>query len=295
VDPEGPPAGGGRPNENAGAAASILRLLAIMARLRDPERGCPWDQKQSFATIAPYTIEEAYEVADAIERGDMHELKDELGDLLLQVVYHARMAEEAGHFAFADATEAICDKMIRRHPHVFGEAATGGHPGQWEAIKQAERQAKQANGGRSCKAGLFDGVPAGLPAMIRSAKLQRRSARAGFDWPSPGPIVEKIEEELAELRAEIGGASGTECERRQFEEFGDLMFVMVNLGLHLGIDPEAALRAANGKFVRRMEAVEASARANGRELLEMTLDEMQVLWDRVKAAEQERGVSGGPE
>jgi nucleoside triphosphate diphosphatase len=275
--------------DNPKDAAALMRLLAIMARLRDPERGCPWDQKQNFATIAPYTVEEAYEVADAIERGDMDDLKDELGDLLLQVVYHARIAEEAGHFAFADAAEAICDKMIRRHPHVFGEAAAESYAGQWEAIKQAEREAKQARGGGSGKAGLFDSVPAGLPAMIRSAKLQRRAARIGFDWPSPGPILEKIEEELAELRAEIGGAAGGEKKARQFEEFGDLMFVMVNLGLHLGIDPEAALRAANGKFVRRMEAVEEAAAASCRKLSDMTLDEMQVLWDRAKATEREQG------
>jgi MazG family protein len=275
--------------DGVNAPDPVKRLLAIMARLRDPGRGCPWDQKQSFATIAPYTIEEAYEVAGAIERGDMDDLKDELGDLLLQVVYHARMAEEAGHFAFAGVAEAICDKMIRRHPHVFGDAAAGGGPGQWEAIKQAERQAKEARGGGNGKAGLFGGVPDALPAIIRSAKLQRRAARVGFDWPSAAPIFEKIEEELAELRAEIGGAAGAEKGRRQFEEFGDLMFVMVNLGLHLGIDAEAALRAANGKFVRRMEAVEAGARASGKELSEMTLDGMQALWDQAKAAERERG------
>jgi MazG family protein len=276
-------------SDDISAADPMQRLLAIMARLRDPERGCPWDQKQSFATIAPYTIEEAYEVAGAIERGDMEDLRDELGDLLLQVVYHARMAEEAGHFAFAGVAEAICDKMIRRHPHVFGGAAAGGHPAQWEAIKHAERQAKQAQGGGNARARLFDGVPDGLPAMMRSAKLQRRAARIGFDWPSAGPIFEKVEEELGELRAEIGGQPGAETERRQFEEFGDLMFVMVNLGLHLGIDPEAALRAANGKFVRRMEAVEAGAAASGKELSGMTLDEMQVLWDRAKAEERESG------
>jgi MazG family protein len=284
-DPEGLLAGD-EATKYASAAEALMRLLAIMARLRDPERGCPWDQKQTFATIAPYTIEEAYEVAGAIERGDMDDLKDELGDLLLQAVYHARMAEEAGHFAFAAVAEAICDKMIRRHPHVFGDAVAGGHPGQWEAIKQAERQAKSEKGGGSGEAGLFDGIPEGFPSMIRSAKLQRRAARVGFDWPSVGPIFDKVEEELAELRAETGGPPGLEAERRQFEEFGDLMFVMVNLGLRLGICPEAALRAANGKFVRRMEAVEAGARASGRELPEMTLDEMQALWDRAKAAER---------
>ncbi|MGO9173791.1 MAG: nucleoside triphosphate pyrophosphohydrolase [Rhodomicrobium sp.] len=277
----------GNPHTSAdGSAASELeRLLDIMARLRDPEHGCPWDREQTFATIAPYTIEEAYEVAEAIGRGDMDDLKDELGDLLLQVVYHARMAEEAGHFAFAGVAEAICSKMIRRHPHVFAEEKTGAAPGQWEAIKQAERNEKVANAGT----GLFDGIPAGLPPLLRSAKLQRRARSTGFDWPSVEPILDKVDEELAELRAEIAAPAGPAKDKRQFEEFGDLMFVLVNLGMRLGIDAESALRAANSKFVRRMEVLEAGAKASGRELKDMTLDEMQVFWDRAKAAEREAG------
>jgi len=274
------------PSDGDGRAASELeRLLDIMARLRDPVHGCPWDREQTFATIAPYTVEEAYEVADAIERGAIGDLKDELGDLLLQVVYHARMAEEGGHFAFAGVAEAICSKMIRRHPHVFGDGGTGAAPGQWEAIKQAEREEKGADGG----SGLFGGIPAGLPPLLRSAKLQRRARSTGFDWPSVEPILDKVDEELAELRAEIAAPAGPAKHQRQFEEFGDLMFVLVNLGMRLGIDAESALRAANSKFVRRMEAMEAGAKASGRALKDMTLDEMQVFWDRAKAAERKAG------
>jgi ATP diphosphatase len=276
-------------NEDENPAAELERLLAIMARLRDPDGGCPWDLKQTFATIAPYTIEEAYEVADAIERGDMDDLRDELGDLLLQVVYHARIAEEAGHFAFGNVAAAICDKMIRRHPHVFGEDRAGTTEGRWETIKEQERREKRAKAAGEGSASLFEGIPAGLPALTHSAKLQRRAARIGFDWPSAEPILDKAAEELNELRAEIGGPQSAEQKRRQFEEFGDLMFVMVNLGLHLGIAPEAALRAASGKFARRMEAVEAGVRASGRELAGMTLDEMQSFWDRVKADERAKG------
>ena len=267
-------------------ADSLERLLDIMAALRDPERGCPWDRKQTFATIAPYTIEEAYEVADAIERGAMDDLKDELGDLLLQVVYHARMAEEAGLFAFPDVAEAISAKMVRRHPHVFAEGAGDGSAHQWEAIKKKEREAKEARNGPAPQPSLFQDIPAGLPALARSQKLQRRAARMGFDWPSVDPILDKVDEELAELRAEIARAPGSDKKQREFEEFGDLMFVMVNLGLRLGIDAEAALRAANMKFTRRMESMAAAARDGGQALETMTLDEMQVLWDRAKVAEK---------
>lgn len=275
----------GPPPRSSDAASSLARLLDIMAALRDPEKGCPWDRKQTFATIAPYTIEEAYEVADAIERRAFDDLKDELGDLLLQVVYHARMAEEQGLFAFPDVAQAISEKMIRRHPHVFGEGDGDGGAHQWEAIKKAERAAKEARnpGPRS---GLFDDIPAGLPALQRNQKLQRSAARKGFDWPSVGPILDKVDEELAELRAEIECAPDPGRDQRQFEEYGDLLFVMVNLGLRLGIDAEAALRAANMKFVRRMEAVAAAAGKSGRRLEDMTLDEMQVLWDGVKADEK---------
>ena len=264
----------------------IERLLDIMAALRDPERGCPWDRKQTFATIAPYTIEEAYEVADAIERSAMDDLKDELGDLLLQVVYHARMAEEEGLFAFPDVAESISSKMIRRHPHVFGEGGGDGGAHQWEAIKKQEREAKAAKNGPAPRSSLFADVPAGLPALAKSQKLQRRAARMGFDWPSVEPILDKLEEELVELRAEIASPQSAEQEKRQFEEFGDVMFVVVNLGLRLGIDAEAALRAANAKFVRRMESMAAQAHESSQALESMTLDEMQVLWDRVKVSEK---------
>jgi ATP diphosphatase len=268
------------------SAAAVERLLAIMAALRDPERGCPWDRKQTFATIAPYTIEEAYEVADAIERGAMEDLRDELGDLLLQVVYHARMAEEKGAFAFPDVAEAISTKMIRRHPHVFGEGAGDGGAHQWEAIKKQEREAKEAENGPAPRSSLFGDIPAGLPALAKSQKLQRRAARMGFDWPSVQPILDKVDEELAELRAEIESAPAPGKDRRQFEEFGDLLFVMVNLGLRLGIDAEAALRAANTKFTRRMDSMAAQAHDSGQAFETMTLDEMNVLWDRAKVAEK---------
>ncbi len=274
-------------NEFGNAAPELVRLLSIMARLRDPLHGCPWDQEQTFATSAPYTVEEAHEVADAIERGDMDDLREELGDLLLQVVYHARMAEEARQFAFADVASAICEKMIRRHPHVFGQAESAA-PGQWEAIKQEEREAKGAKTGENAEAELFAGIPAGLPALMKSAKLQQRARRTGFDWPSVEPILDKVGEELAELKAEISAPAGADKEKRQFEEFGDLMFVIVNLGLHLGIDAESALRAANLKFVGRMHSMLAQAKASGIEFKGMTLDEMNVLWDRAKEAERGR-------
>ncbi len=276
-------------NDCGKAADELQRLLEIMVRLRDPVRGCPWDREQTFATIAPYTVEEAHEVADAIERGDMHDLKDELGDLLLQVVFHARIAQEEGHFAFADVAQGICEKMIRRHPHVFADAGAAGHEARWEAIKQAERVAKGAGDGAATGTGLFDGIPAGLPALLRCAKLQRRARGTGFDWPTVEPILDKVDEELAELRAEIATPPSPERDKRQFEEFGDVMFVLVNLGMRLGIDADHALRAANLKFIRRMEAMEAGAKASGRELKDMTLDEMQVFWDLAKAAEREGG------
>ena len=274
------------PSAQPQSFTGIERLLDIMAALRDPERGCPWDRKQTFATIAPYTIEEAYEVADAIERSAMDDLKDELGDLLLQVVYHARMAEEEGLFAFPDVAEAISSKMVRRHPHVFGEGGGDGGTHQWEAIKKQERGAKEAQNGPAPRSSLFADVPAGLPAIAKSQKLQRRAARMGFDWPSVEPILDKLEEEFVELRAEIASPPSAEQEKRQFEEFGDVMFVVVNLGLRLGIDAEAALRAANAKFVRRMDSMAAQAHESGQALETMTLDEMQVLWDRAKDSEK---------
>ena len=242
----------------------IERLVGIMARLRAPD-GCEWDRAQTFATIAPYTIEEAYEVADAIARSDMDDLKDELGDLLLQVVFHSRIAEEAGAFALPDVIAAISDKMERRHPHIFGDAPNGGHH-LWEEVKAAERAAKGAGG-----AGTLDGVALGLPALLRAEKLQKRAARVGFDWPDASGARAKIDEELVEAEA----ASPEELE----EEIGDLLFSVVNWARHRGVDPEAALRTANAKFERRFRAMEAAA---GDGLAALSLDEMEVLWDAAK-------------
>jgi ATP diphosphatase len=255
------------------------RLLAIMARLRDPDTGCPWDIVQDFDSIAPYTIEEAYEVADAIARRAYDELCDELGDLLLQVVYHAQMASEAGAFDFADVARAIGDKMVRRHRHVFGEDSRERSPAQqtrdWERIKAQERDGKA-----EASPSALDGVAAGLPALTRAVKLQNRAARVGFDWPDAGAVLDKIAEEAAELVAERdrGGQA------RLTEEYGDLMFVMANLARHLRIDPEAALRAANLKFTRRFGAVEAALAARGSSPAESTLEEMDALWDEAKRA-----------
>ncbi len=255
----------------------MARLLEIMRRLRDPETGCPWDIEQDFATIAPYTIEEAYEVADAIERGAMAELPGELGDLLFQVVYHAQMAEEAGYFAFADVVRAIADKMVMRHPHVFGEESRDktaeDQVRDWEAVKARERGAR---------ASVLDGVAKGLPALTRAVKLQNRAARVGFDWPESGEVLDKVAEEAAELRAAADDPA------RAFEEFGDLLFVLANLARHLDIDPEAALRAANAKFIRRFGSVEGTLRAQGRRPEEATLAEMDALWDEAKRAEKAR-------
>ena len=256
----------------------IDRLLAIMARLRDPERGCPWDKEQDFASIAPYTIEEAYEVADAIERLDMGALKDELGDLLLQVVFHARMAEEAGDFVFDDVAAAIGDKMVRRHPHVFGDveiASVAAQNEAWEAHKAAER-AQRGDGAQS----VVDGVALALPALLRAAKISRRAARIGFDWPDARAVIPKIAEEIAELEAELaGGASPAAIE----EEMGDLLFAAANLARKLEVEPETALRRATAKFERRFRQVEALAaeRSIGRDL-----DALEALWQEVKESEK---------
>ncbi len=261
----------------------LARLIEIMARLRDPERGCSWDIEQTFASIAPYTIEEAYEVADAVERGDLEDLRDELGDLLLQVVYHARMAEESGAFDFADVARGVSDKMVRRHPHVFGAASRDKTPAQqtrdWEAIKAAERA------GAPATPSALDGVARGLPALTRAVKLQNRAARVGFDWPDAGAVLDKIAEETTEL-VEARDAGDP---NRLAEEYGDLMFVMANLARHLGIDPEAALRAANTKFIRRFRGVEAALRRSGRGPEASTLAEMDRLWDAQKRAERAGG------
>jgi ATP diphosphatase len=252
------------------------RLLEIMRRLRDPETGCPWDIEQDFASIAPYTIEEAYEVADAIEREAWDELKGELGDLLLQSVYHTQMAEEAGMFSFDDVADAISDKMVARHPHVFGDESRDKSAEQqvldWEQIKAKERAGK-------AQEGVLDGVAKGLPALTRALKLQNRAARVGFDWPSTDEVLDKIVEEAQELR-EVAN------EAERVEEFGDLLFVMVNLGRHMGLDPEAALRAANAKFTRRFESIEAALAAEGRTPKDSDLAEMDALWDAAKAAEK---------
>ncbi len=257
----------------------VDRLKAIMVRLRDPNGGCPWDVEQTFQTIAPYTIEEAYEVADAIERGDMGELKGELGDLLFQVVFHARMAEEQGLFAFDDVADAMSEKLVRRHPHVFGdEAAQPDGPAQklrWEDIKAAERASKAQHG-------VLDDVPVGLPALHRAAKLTKRAARVGFDWPSTDEVFDKLDEEVAELRVEI--AAGDLDKAR--EEVGDLLFVVANLARKLGVEPEDALRGANAKFVRRFGFIEAELAKDGRTPEQSDLAEMDGLWDAAKATER---------
>ena len=251
------------------------RLLEIMRRLRDPETGCPWDIEQDFATIAPYTIEEAYEVADAIERQDWAELKGELGDLLLQTVYHTQMGSEAGLFDFDGVANGISDKMVARHPHVFGNESRDKSAEQqtldWEKIKAAERTAKATGG-------ALDGVAAGLPALLRAVKLQNRAARVGFDWPSTDQVVEKISEEIDELME----ARAEDDQDHIVEEFGDLLFVIANLARHLKIDPEAALRSANTKFIRRFNGVESRLAAIGKRPEQSDLAEMDALWDAVK-------------
>lgn len=270
----------------AKARHKIDDLLAIMAALRTPGTGCPWDLEQTYETIAPYTIEEAYEVADAIERKDFEALKDELGDLLLQVVYHARMAEEDEHFAFEDVVSAICEKMIRRHPHVFGPGDERGEvdlDGLWERVKAKEK----GDGEKSGEANILDGVPLALPALSRALKLQDKAAKVGFDWPDMEPVFEKVREEIEELE----DATNLEnpSRRKIAEEFGDLLFVMANLARHMRIDPEDALRHANAKFVRRFGAIEKRLAAEGRSPDESTLEEMDSLWDEIKREEQSGG------
>jgi len=260
------------------SSGDIADLLAIMRKLRDRNGGCPWDLEQDFSTIAPYTIEEAYEVASAIEAGDFSALKDELGDLLFQVVFHAQMASERKLFAFPDVVRAICDKMIRRHPHVFaqGGAKTPEAVMQaWDEIKRREREAKPA------KESLLDDVPRALPALMRAVKLQNRAAQVGFDWPSAVNVTDKIAEESKELAEAV--ASGKTA--KVAEEFGDLLFAMANLARHFKLDPEEALRAANAKFVRRFKAIESGLEAQGRTLEDASLEEMEALWQQAKKAE----------
>ena len=305
---------------------SLADLIAVMAALRTPATGCPWDLEQNFATIAPYTIEEAYEVADAIERGDLVDLEEELGDLLLQVVYHARLAEEQGAFDFGDVADGVTKKMIRRHPHVFGDEqartagkATGAWATEtWDNIKAEEKAAKAL--ARAAKgvlasevASQLDDVPRGMTALTRAIELQDKAAKVGFDWPSLAPVLAKMKEEMAELEEALGvrpggsdtlaepidsgasangvrpGRSDTEHAAHIEEEFGDLLFVMANVARHLQIDPEAALRGANAKFTRRFRHIEARLAEQGRNPSQSTLDEMDGLWNEAKRAENQVG------
>ncbi|MFN7164921.1 MAG: nucleoside triphosphate pyrophosphohydrolase [Hyphomonas sp.] len=265
------------------ASEAFRELARIMARLRDPVSGCPWDLEQDFATIAPYTIEEAYEVADAIDRGDMSELRDELGDLLFQVMFHSRMAEEQGAFALADVVAAINDKMIRRHPHVFAGEGDGRSAGEqtvaWEAVKAAERTQK-AGAGNAPSA--LDGVARALPALLRAEKLQKRAARTGFDWTETPPIFDKLEEEIAEVKEAVASGDTDAIE----DEVGDLLFVVANLARRLSVDPEQALRQANAKFERRFRAMEQASIEDRVEFASLTLEEQEAYWQRVKRAER---------
>ena len=270
------------PSDNA---RDISRLLDIMAALRTPKTGCPWDLEQTFATIAPYTIEEAYEVADAIAHDDLDDLKEELGDLLLQVVFHARMAEEQGAFAFGDVVEAISTKMIRRHPHVFGDKAGTLTPeevkGAWERIKQEEKAERAARKRVAEEPGLLASVKGGQPGLKRALDLQRKASTVGFDWNDPRAVLAKIREEADEIEAALDDGDNAHIAA----ETGDLLFAVVNLARHAGADPEMALRAANAKFERRFAHIERALAARGRTLTEATLAEMDALWNEAKASE----------
>jgi tetrapyrrole methylase family protein/MazG family protein/ATP diphosphatase len=262
-------------------AAPLVELLRIMAKLRDRDGGCPWDLEQTFATIAPYTIEEAYEVADAIERGDLADLKDELGDLLFQVVFHARMAEEAGAFDFADVAAAICAKMLRRHPHVFGDqriADSAEQTRRWEEIKRDER----ASGTKVSASGVLDDVPAGLPALTRATKLGKRAASVGFDWPDVAGVRTKVDEELAELDAAAAAGDPSAVAA----EVGDLLFSIANWCRHSGLDPDTCLRGANERFARRFRSVEAEVGSSGRAWKDFDAAALDELWRRAKRQER---------
>ncbi|MBM3551999.1 MAG: nucleoside triphosphate pyrophosphohydrolase [Alphaproteobacteria bacterium] len=274
---------------SARSTGDVARLIEIMAALRTPGSGCPWDLEQDFRSIAPYTIEEAYEVADAIERNDLADLKDELGDLLLQVVFHARMAQELELFAFKDVVDAICDKLIRRHPHVFGDGQSLDADGvneQWRAIKAREKAAKQ--GGPP--ASVLDGAPLALPALTRALKLQQKASAVGFDWDDAHQVLDKIREETEEVAAELShpGASASPALE---EEIGDLLFVVANLARHAKVDPEQALRGANAKFERRFHHIEQRLAENGRSPEAASLDEMEALWVEAKEAERKTAES----
>jgi nucleoside triphosphate diphosphatase len=269
------------------ALTGIERLMEVMARLRDPVHGCPWDLEQTFQTLVPFTIEEAYEVAEAVEHGDLDELQNELGDLLFQVVFYARIASEEGHFEFRDVVDGIVEKMVRRHPHVFGEeriATAADQTAAWERHKAAERRSKAEAAGRV--ASLLDGVSRSLPALTRSRKLQKRAAQAGFDWPSAEAVADKVEEELGEIRAAMVGGAPPE---RLSEEMGDLLFSCVNLARHLRVEPESALRAGNRKFERRFRRMEALLAELGRPPEDASLQELDALWDKAKAEEGDLG------
>src|SRR4051812_8553272 len=271
----------------------IARLIEIMAALRAPGSGCPWDLEQNFQTIAPYTVEEAYEVADAISRGDLDDLKDELGDLLLQVVFHARMAEEQGNFAFGDVVQAITEKLIRRHPHVFGDKGGMSTPEvnvQWDQIKAEENEAKKAARAKAGKgpapgrSGALSGVSPGLPALARALKLQQKASAVGFDWNDPKAVIDKIREETDEIESELGVGQRDKIAG----EIGDLLFALVNLARHLDVDPESALRTTNLKFERRFAAIEDALAAQGKKPADATLAEMDALWDQAKEREKAR-------
>lgn len=263
-------------------SSEFNRLCEIMAKLRDPKDGCPWDLEQDFASIAPYTIEEAYEVADAIDRADYSDLKDELGDLLLQVVFHSQMADEAGYFTVEDVARAINDKMIRRHPHVFGEEKERDADTQvqaWEEIKEAERRARGSETGSASSA--LDGVAKALPALMRAEKLQKRAARTGFDWTEPRDILDKLDEETREVTDAIDSGDMADIE----DEIGDLLFVAANLARRFKLDPEIALRKANAKFERRFRAMELLAASRSQTFAALSPDEQEALWRDVKTAE----------
>ena len=266
------------------AAEQVERLLQIMARLRDPEGGCPWDLQQDFASIAPYTIEEAYEVADAVERGDLADLREELGDLLLQVVFHAQLANEQGSFEFADVARAISDKMVARHPHVFADGQVRDAAAQTEAWERAKADERAAKG--EADESALAGIARGLPEWMRAIKLQKRAARVGFDWPSPAPVFDKLHEEIDELRAEFA-AEDDGRDGRLEDELGDVLFVTANLARHAGVDPGRALRRANAKFERRFRRMETLARHRGLDLSAMTLAEQDLLWNEAKREERQ--------
>lgn len=279
---------GSLPRRSAGPEGAFGELVELMARLRSPG-GCPWDREQTFATIAPYTIEEAYEVADAIQRNDMGELRGELGDLLFQSVFHARMAEEAGSFDIEDVLRGLVDKMVARHPHVFGDGLVETAEAQtvaWEEMKAAERAAKASHGQNPEIASAIDGVALALPALMRAEKLTKRAGRVGFDWPSPEPVLAKLQEEIGELEEAIAPPKDSRDQAHVAEELGDILFVVANLCRKLDVDAEEALRNANSKFQKRFRAMEEMARTQGRDFAKLSLDEQEELWMAVKAAQR---------